>query len=117
MVLEGTLGRGQRRRSKSTTVKPYIENTLEDDIEVVIVELAVRGSQLLRTESLLKLLYRRLLNRFPTKKTELINSGLPLFFFLPYPIFLNVVKLSLKLDTFHIIITRKTVLEVIYYCT
>jgi len=54
VVLEGTLGRGQRRSSKSIAVKPSIDNTLEVEVEaeVVIVELAVRKSQLLRTELL-----------------------------------------------------------------
>ena len=54
-VVEGTLGRGQRRSSKSIAVKPSIEDTLEVEVEVevvveeVIVGLAV-GSQLSRTE-------------------------------------------------------------------
>ena len=52
-VVEGTLGRGQRRSSKSIAVKPSIENSLEVEVEVlvevVIVGLAVR-SQLSRTE-------------------------------------------------------------------
>ena len=56
-VFEGTLGRGQRRSSKSIAVKPSIEDTLEVEVKVevevvveeVVVELAVR-SQLSRTE-------------------------------------------------------------------